>query len=392
MRTSPIVTSFSVAILGTATAFSAIQPPVQVPETPGNIDSPPVEFPVKLLGPDELSAIYEIGIAWSDIQAFTVTRRLQDLRRPPLEIPVEGKAPDYKEYKRVSEPDGKTTKNFKETASGAPESRWGGFLTGSATRLDLEHDSVADGYGISIYGLTAGIDYRVTDQLTLGLLFGYANSDVDLHGGDISAHIGTLGIYGSWVNDGFYVNGLVAGSYGEYDTRRRGFGGHANGDTDGFSFTSLLSTGYDFHRGPWTFGPFVDVQYTSVQFDGFREHGSDFPLVIEDNRSDSLRSRIGARVSRCFQLGYARVCPELALSWQHEYLDRSRPIDAHFARGSDRSFRVEGPRMGRDSLVVNASVTFLHNDRWSSYLAYDAVLARDDYEAHTISGGVRVNF
>ena len=82
----------------------------------------------------------------------------------------------------------------------------------------------------------------------------------------------------------------------------------------------------------------------------------------------------------------------MGLSWQHEYLDRSRPTDAHLARGSGRSFRVEGPRMGRDGLVVNAGVTFLHNDRWSTYLAYDAVLGRDSYEAHTISGGVRVNF
>src|SRR5688572_33453524 len=119
MRNSPTVISFCLALLGTATVFSAIQPPVQTPETPGSIGSPPVEIPVKLFGPDELSAIYEIGIAWSDIQAFTVNRRLNDLRRPRLEIPVEGKAPDYK---RVSEADGKTTKNFKETASWAPES------------------------------------------------------------------------------------------------------------------------------------------------------------------------------------------------------------------------------------------------------------------------------
>ncbi len=303
---------------------------------------------------------------------------------------MEGKGPSYKQ---VIEADGKSTLGFKGTQLPvAPESRWGGFLSGSATRLDLENHSEADGYGISIYGLTLGVDYRVTDRLTLGVLAGYANSEVDLNRGDISANTGTLGVYGSWVDDGFYVNGLVGGSYSTYDIKRRDFGGHASGDTDGFTFSSLLSTGYDFQKGAWIFGPFVGVQYTSVQFDGFREHGSDFPLVIEDNRSDSLRSRLGARVARCFSIGHARICPEIALSWQHEYLDRSRPTDSHFARGSGSSFRVEGPRMGRDSLVVNAAVTFLHNDRWSTYLAYDAVLARDNYEAHTVSGGVRVSF
>jgi outer membrane autotransporter protein len=386
---SRILTSLSVIILGASTALAAIQPtpgPVIVPPT-----TPAISGGTPAPTPFELSAIYEIGIGLADVQAYAVTRRLSELRGPQfaLEIPLEGKGPDHKQ---VIETDGKTMLEFKGTPPIAPESRWGGFLSGSATRLDLEDSSRADGYGISMYGVTLGIDYRVSDRLTLGVLIGYANSDVDLHRGDISANTGTLGLYGSWVDQGFYVNGLVAGSYSSYDIERRGIGGAASGDTEGLSFSGLLSTGYDFRKRGWTFGPFVDVQYTSVQFDGFREHGSDFPLVIEDNRSDSLRSRLGARISRCFQLGHILVCPEMGLSWQHEYFDRSRPTDAHFARGSRRSFRVEGPRMGRDGLVVNGAVTFLHNDRWSTYLAYDAVLGRDGYEAHTISGGVRVNF
>jgi outer membrane autotransporter protein len=388
---------FLLPVLATASAFGALQPPGPVigpPTTPGVGGSPTPIPELGELGPEELSAIYEIGIGLADVQAFAVTRRLNALRAPgfALELPVPQKGSDYKQ---VFAADGKSTMDFKGTTPVAQESRWGGFLSGFATRLDLENDSSVHGYGIALYGVTLGIDYRVTDQLTLGVLMGYANSDVDWHrGGDISANIGTLGLYGSWADQGFYVNGLVTGSYGTYDTKRRGFGGSAHGDTDGFSFSGLLSTGYDFQKGPWTFGPFLDVQYTSVQFDGFHEHGSAFPLVIEDNRSDSLRTRLGARIARCFQIGHGHtaICPELALSWQHEYLDRSRPIDAHFASGSDRSFRVEGPTFGRDSLVVNAAITFVHNDRWSTYVAYDGVLARDDYEAHTVSGGVRVNF
>lgn len=239
--------------------------------------------------------------------------------------------------------------------------------------------------------MTLGIDYRVNDNLTLGVLLGYTNSEADLRGGDISADTGTLGFYGSWVNQGFYMNGLIAGSYSSYDINRRAFGGNAHGDTDGMAYSGLLSTGYDFQHHDWVFGPFVDIQYTTVEFDGYREDGSVFPLEIDDNRSDSLRTRLGARVSRILAIGSARICPELALSWQHEYLDSSRPIDSSFT-STGRAFRVEGPVIGRDSLVVNATVTFLHNDRWSSFVGYDATLGRDDYEAHTVSGGVRVNF
>jgi uncharacterized protein YhjY with autotransporter beta-barrel domain len=389
MPPSSILASLAVAILGTSTAFAALQPPgpVIVPgsEQPSG-GSSPVRIPLL-----ELSAIYELGIGWADVGANAVTGRLAGLRAPHfgLEVPVQGKGPDYKQ---VVGSDGKAVRDFKEPVTVPPESRWGGFLNGSAMRLDLENDARIAGYGISSYGVTLGIDYRVSERLTLGVLLGYANSDVDLQHGDISANTGTLGLYGAWVDDGFYVNGLVAGSYSTYDIERRGFRGRASGDTDGFAFSTLLGTGYDFQHGPWTFGPFVDVQYTSVAFDGFQEHGSDFPLIIEDNRSDSLRTRLGAHVSRCFQVGRLRVCPDVGLAWQHEYLDRTRPTDDHLVHGSGRSFRVEGPRVGRDSLVVNAGLTFVHNDRWSSYVAYNGILGRDNYEAHIFSGGVRVNF
>ena len=84
--------------------------------------------------------------------------------------------------------------------------------------------------------------------------------------------------------------------------------------------------------------------------------------------------------------------PEVRVGGQHEYLDRTRPTDSRFASGAGSVFRVEGPEVGRDSLIVNASVTFLCGERFSTYLAYDGELGRNRYESHTVSGGVGIGF
>jgi outer membrane autotransporter protein len=87
-----------------------------------------------------------------------------------------------------------------------------------------------------------------------------------------------------------------------------------------------------------------------------------------------------------------QIRPELTLAWQREWADRSRQTDATFVSSDAPEFRVEGPRQGRNALVVNASVGVSLSDRCSTYLAYDGILGRERYETHTVSGGLRVAF
>ena len=205
---------------------------------------------------------------------------------------------------------------------------------------------------------------------------------------------GQLGLYATLYNNAAYLNVMAAGGLDSYDLKRQNLGGVTRGETEGGEFSALLSGGYDFHVRAFSLGPFAEAGYTRVAYDGYRERGSAAPLDIEGNDSDSLRSRLGARLA--WQTGNPgarwQIRPELRVAWQREWADNTRPTDATFASGGGAGFRVEGPREGRDALVINAGVSFACSERFSTYLAYDGTLARARYDSHTVSGGVRWSF
>jgi outer membrane autotransporter protein len=86
------------------------------------------------------------------------------------------------------------------------------------------------------------------------------------------------------------------------------------------------------------------------------------------------------------------VKPEFRAAWQHEFGDRDYSLVSRFASGAGSSFTVNGPAIGRDSLLVGAGVAVLLNDRISTYAYYDGELGRTNYVSHNVSAGVRVTF
>jgi outer membrane autotransporter protein len=295
------------------------------------------------------------------------------------------------EGKTAIAPDGKTS--GKDIFDPSPDNRWSAFIAGSGQWLELDTDFNAPGYEITTGGLTLGADYRITDTFAVGLLTGYARSTAELNNdGHIRVNSGKLGLYATWFDKGCYLTGLVSGGLNDYEIKRRGLDGKPRGDSDGGEFNALLSAGHDFKVGAVTVGPIVEAQYNHVAYDGYREHGSVAPLDIESNDSDSVRTRIGARAAVQFRIGKIQIRPEARIAWEHEYIDQTRPTDSHFASGVGSTFRVEGPEHGRDSLLVNASITLLSGERASVYIAYDGLLARDGYESHSISGGFQWSF
>lgn len=341
---------------------------------------------------EELSAIYELGIGSADIQGFNLGRHLTEVQAGRTGFSADRLAVATPDGKRTIAPDGKTSA-AKDVFTPEPDNRWSSFIAGSGQWIGLDSDGNSDGYDITTGGLSVGADYRLSDGVVVGLLAGYARTDAELsRDGSLRTNSGKLGLYGSWFGNGCYLNGLVSGGYNDYDIKRDGLGGRVHGDTEGGEFNVLLSGGHDFTLGKVSIGPVIEGQYTRIAYDGFREHGSVAPLEIQDNDSDSLRSRLGARASALFQVGKVAVRPEVRLAWEHEYLDQSRPTDARFANGVGGVFRVEGPDHGRDSLLINASVTLLSGERLSTFVAYDGVIGRDNYDSHSVSGGVNWSF
>ena len=290
-------------------------------------------------------------------------------------------------------PTGPEGKSGPSVMQPTPDNRWGVFVTGLGEFTDVDSTNVARGYYLSTGGLTFGADYRVSPNFAIGLIGGYAHTNADLGDNDnLDVNGGTVGVYATGWSGGFYVDTAVTGGFNGYDTHRSELLRTVSGNTDGRDFNALVAAGYDWKSGGLTIGPVASFQYTYVEFDEFTEHGSLVPLSFPDQNTDSSRTALGARASYDWHVGHVLIRPEIRASWQHEFGATEYSIVANFANGTGNNFTVNGPAIGRDSLLLGAGAAVLLNDRVTVYAYYDGELARTNYSSNSVSGGLRVTF
>jgi outer membrane autotransporter protein len=142
--------------------------------------------------------------------------------------------------------------------------------------------------------VSLGVDYRIIDHLAIGVMANYSHTWTGLRPGHIGVDTGRGGIYATYFDRCFYLNGGNYGGYNSYDSRRDALGGMATGSTEGAEFSTFISGGYDFHFGHLSFGPTGSLQYTNVYIDGFNERNSLAPLRIHTDSEESLRTDLAS--------------------------------------------------------------------------------------------------
>jgi|GEM_PF-1825173 len=340
------------------------------------------------IAPEELGVIHELGVSMADATAGFFKRRAGDIRHG---LRVAGNLEST-----AMSADPKSSKGPKALAPevASPEDlRWSTFTYGDATWLDIENSGATPGYDTLSGGFSAGVDYQVNDALTIGLILTYTGSDADLHAdGDLEMNSYAASMYAVWQAQGWYLNTLIGGAYNDIEYDRGGLLGMASGNTHGGAFNAYLGGGYEIKQDGWRFGPTWSLHYTYVGYGGFDERGSLAPLEIQSNDTQSLRSALGAEVAYVIKAGRRLFVPQVYFAWQHEFGDRTQATDFRFASGAGSVVRVEGPEVGRDALLLGASLSVLWNDQFSTFIGYNTQLMRDNYESHNITAGLTWSF
>ncbi|OYV06823.1 MAG: hypothetical protein CFE26_04215 [Verrucomicrobiales bacterium VVV1] len=335
-----------------------------------------------LIAPDELTAIFQMGFAASELQNTNIERHLDQVRQaggPPAEY-----TPASRDSKGgVIEP----------TMMSREGPLWSFFFEGSGGSASVDSTASASGYDFNSLGFTLGADRRVGDHFAVGFLGGYSNSDASLvNGGSIDVETYRGAVYATVFGNGFFADALLGAGYNSYDTKRASMFGFANGSSDGWQLDALINTGYDFHQGNWTFTPNASLGYTQVNLNSFTETGSLSSLSFPDQSQDSLRSELGAKISYAAVVNGMKITPQLRIAWQHEFLDSTQSIDSRFATGTSPLFSVDGPRIGRDRAVISAGLGIQFTPSVSGYVFYDGLLGGSGYSSNTVSAGVKMDF
>lgn len=356
-----------------------------------------------LIAPEELASIYEIGFSQAVVQNNNLQRRMDDIRAGSNGFCANGFTPQVSGKDYTKESDGKVSlpdKNTRDVYTPAPDNRWGVFVTGTGDFVNVGNDDFnARGYDITTGDFTVGADYRLCDHFAIGIDAGYSRSNADLvDDGRVEVDGGKIGAYATVFGKGlfgskFYVDGGVGGGLNSYDTRRTGLQDElVRGSTNGSELNAFIAYGSDWTFGCFNIGTWSTVQYTNVSIDQFTETGSLAPLEIQDQDENSFRATTGFHASYDIKAGHAIFRPEVRVAYQHEYCDSAYQIDSRLASGAGDVFRVRGPNIGRDAALVGAGMSMQWNNRLSTYVYYDGVLGRNNYDNNAVSGGFRIGF
>jgi autotransporter-associated beta strand protein len=347
------------------------------------------------ISPDGLTAFYEISFSDANIQRLNLEGRLDDLHNGSngfsSNMKVNGATVNVEPPAGA---DGKSSKSVVEPIlQPGPQNRWGVWVTGFGDFVNVDGDGNSQGYNFTTGGVSIGIDYRITDQLAIGVMGDYSHTWTSLNpSGNIDVNSGRGGLYATWYNHGIYLDAAIYAGHNSYNSSRSGLDGLADGNTGGTEWSTFLSGGYDFHFGPLTVGPIAALQYTYANISGFSENGSLAPMQIESDSVDSLRSDVGFRLFYQWQIGKVLLEPSLKAAWEHEYLYSALPITAGFAGIPGPTATFSGPNEGHDSAIVSAGVSAQWTPALTVYVNYDGQLGRENYDSNAVTGGVRISF
>lgn len=276
-------------------------------------------------------------------------------------------------------------------------SKLGVFITGDYSFGDDDGSSEESGYDFDGFGLTAGADYRVSDNFIAGAAFGFSqtNNDFDNDNGELDQDTYSLSAYGSVYSGSWYVDGIIGYAFSDLDIDRKivypTVVRTAAGETDGEEFSASGSVGYDISKGAWSFGPFARASFVDTDLDAYAETGAaGLNLSVADQNIQSFETALGSDVSYTHSTNFGVVIPQLRLEWAHEFDNDNRQISARYTNDPAAVpifIRTDPP--DRNYFNLGGGLSAVMAGGKTAFAEVETVLGREDYQKYTIRIGAR---
>jgi len=304
-----------------------------------------------------------------------------------------------------------------EPAGGAPaSSRWGFFATGTIGNGNRDAGDVDPGGDFDNYGLTAGIDYRITRSLVLGAALGFNRNDSQLNGrlGDLESRGYSASAYATWFHDNnYYADAVLTVGRNSTDVTRRinysipsltatttVIDQIAYGSPDSDQQSLALSFGKDFNRGAWSFGPYLRGTYTRLDFDGYVERMSDpsgpgagLALAVDGRALNSMQGVLGGKLSYAMSTSWGILLPSAQIEYVKEFEDDADGLVTRFAFDpTQTSIVIDGDEVDSDFLNIGIGLSAVFANGRSGYLYYEHVAGKDRISQGSLAIGVRIEF
>ena len=280
----------------------------------------------------------------------------------------------------------------------APEGHWGLYMDGGAAFGSQNSSINQTGYNFTLGGFTLGADYRLRDNLLVGLATGYSNTGAGFYGsgGSVNANTVPFNAYAAYFPGSLYAYGSLGYALNLYDLNRginfNGIGRSASSSTTGNQFNLYGETGYDLKLSRFILTPSATLSYSTLWVDGFTEQGAGaLNLKVGSQNANSVQTGLGGRLTVPLKVGSVKVVPQGYAFYQHEFANGSRGLSASLSQGSS-SFNFQTDAAKRNYALVGASITAGLRKNLYAQVNYNAEVGRSGSSNQSINAGLRYEF
>ena len=294
-------------------------------------------------------------------------------------------------------------------------SRLGVFVNGNYAYSDRDETSNESGFESDTYGVTAGLDYQLSDPLLVGAAFTYNSTEADIkrRGGALDTDSYGGFAYATYaIGGGWYLDGMVGYTQNDHEQARniaysvlgasRGLVSMnqvAQSELESDEIAGSLKFGFDAQHGAWTVSPYVRADAAEVSIDGYSERmsnplttGNGLALQIDDQSFTSVMTAIGASFGYLSAQSWGTWYPQVVAEYVHEFDNEGDPVTGRFVNAPGASFTMGIDDPDQDFANVGVSSSFIFNNGNAAFVSFQTLLGYSDLTTHAVEIGVRMPF
>lgn len=242
----------------------------------------------------------------------------------------------------------------------------------------LDDTAKAYGFDVDTNGVAMGIEKQFDARYKAGVGYAYSNSDIDAFMRDTNVEAHTFFAYGEYKPSRWFVNGIAAYTFADYDENKNVVGGNYRAKYDVESLGLQVMAGYDALIKGVNVTPEAGFRYYRFDRNSYTDAAGQ---SVSSKKMDVLTAVLGTKVSKDFvTCGGTHWKPEARLALTYDIV--SDKDNALVGLQNGASYFVEGERLKRFGVETGAGIVIDVNDKLETRVGYEGKF-RDNYTDHS---------
>lgn len=229
------------------------------------------------------------------------------------------------------------------------------------------HDQTSNSNSLrfSTDGVSAGVDRRFSDNLTLGMGLGFARdrTDIGTDGTKSTSRGSSIAVYGSYAPAAkTFVDGLIGYGVLSTDTDRyvAAANDYARANRKGDQLFGSLAAGIEHVKDGLLLSPYGRLDFGVTRLEQAVETGAGAnALAYFDQTLQTLQFSLGLRAESRHETSFGWALPRLRMELKHDFKDDRQATVAYVDQFAGPRYSVTPAGLGRDSLLIGIGSDFV---------------------------------